>query len=89
MPNTKSAKKRLRQNIVHRNRNRSVKSSIRTHLRKVREALVEGKIEDCEQEFRMATKKLDRAAADNVITSNRAGRIKSRLQRRIKALKQG
>lgn len=89
MPNTKSAKKRLRQNVARRSRNRSIKSTIRTQLRKLREALAEGKIETCEQEFREAAKKLDRAAAHNVIAANRAGRIKSRLQRRIKALKQG
>ena len=88
MPNTKSAKKRLRQNIVHRKRNRAVKAGIRTQLRRVREALAEGNVDTGEQEFRLVAKKLDRAAAHNVIAPNRAGRIKSRLQRQIKAAKQ-
>ena len=89
MPNTKSAKKRLRQNVRQRELNRSVKSSLRTQLRKVRQALDEGKIEKVEDEFRLAAKKLDRAASKNVIHRNRAARIKSRLQRRMKAAKQG
>lgn len=88
MPNSRSAKKRLRQNIVRRQRNRSVKSTIRTQLRKVREALTAGDLEKGEQEYRLAAVQLDRAASDNVIHPNRAGRIKSRLQRHIKLVKQ-
>ena len=89
MPNTKSAEKRLRQNVARRQQNRTVKSSIRTQLRKVREALAAGNVEKSEDEFRLAAKKLDRAAVHNIIHRNRAGRIKSRLQRRITAAKQG
>ena len=77
MPNTKSALKRLRQNTARRNRNRSVKSAIRTQLRQVREALAAGNIEESEEKFRLVAKKLDRAASRNVIDPNRAGRIKS------------
>ena len=89
MPNTKSARKRLRQNVASRQRNRSVKSNIRRQLRKVREALVEGDVEKIEAEFKLAAKTMDRAAAKNIIHPNQAGRIKSRMQRRIKAAKQG
>ena len=41
MPNTASAKKRLRQNVVRRARNSSDRSSIRTQIHKVREAIAE------------------------------------------------
>ena len=87
MPNSTSAKKRLRQNEVRRARNRSVKSSVRTQLRKVRTAIDAGDIESSEKEFRTAVKKLDQAAAKNVIHANRAGRTKSRLAKAIKAIK--
>jgi len=88
MPNSLSAKKRLRQNIVRRARNRTVKSSLRTQLRKVRETLAGGDIEKTEQEFRLVAIGLDRAASKSIIHPNRAGRIKSRLQNRIKVAKQ-
>jgi len=88
MPNTESAKKRLRQSVVRRNRNRSVKSSIKTQIRKVRDAIAEGNVETSETEFRLAVKRLDKAAAANVVHANLAGRVKSRLSAAIKAIKQ-
>jgi small subunit ribosomal protein S20 len=89
MPNTRSAKKRLRQNVKCRVRNRSVKSAVRSQCRKVREAVKAGDLEAAEAEFRLAAKKLDRAGANNIIHRNATARTKSRLSARIKALKQG
>jgi small subunit ribosomal protein S20 len=86
MPNTASAKKRMRQDAVRRLRNRSTKSTIRTQLRKVREAIAAKDIEKSQTEFRSLVKKLDRAAAGNVIHANAAARTKSRLSAAIKAL---
>jgi small subunit ribosomal protein S20 len=88
MPNTKSAEKRLRQNVVRRARNRSIKRAVRSQCRKVREAVVAGDVERAETEFRVAAKRLDRAGAKNIIHPNSAARIKSRLSARIKAVKQ-
>jgi small subunit ribosomal protein S20 len=87
MPNTKSAEKRLRQNIAHRLRNRSIKRAIRTQCRKVREAVEAGNVELAQAEFRLTAKKLDRAGARNIIHRNAAARTKSRLSAKIKALK--
>lgn len=87
MPNTKSAKKRLRQNVVRRMRNRMAKSAMRTQLRKVREAAEAGDVEKAEQEYQLAAKKLDRAGAKNIIHPNKAARTKSRLQKLIKGAK--
>jgi len=87
MPNTQSAKKRLRQNIKRRSQNRSIKSAVRTQCRKVREAIEDGDAEAAEAEFRLAAKKLDRAGARNIIHRSAAARTKSRLSARIKALK--
>jgi small subunit ribosomal protein S20 len=86
MPNTPSAKKRMRQDAVRRARNRSTKSSIRTQLRKIREAIAAKKLDESRQEFGVLVKKLDRAAARKVIHANAAARTKSRLSKAIKAL---
>jgi small subunit ribosomal protein S20 len=87
MPTTRSAKKRLRQNIKRRVENRSKRSALRLHIRRVRTAAEAGEIEKSEAEFRLAAKKLDRAAADRLIHPNAAARTKSRLAARIKAAK--
>ena len=87
MPNTASAKKRMRQDTVRRARNRSTKSSLRTQIRKVREAITAKDHEKCQTEFRVLVKKIDKAAAHKVIHANTAARTKSRLSHAIKALK--
>lgn len=79
MPNTRSAKKRLRQDEKRRMHNRSIKRSVRTQCRKVREAAAAGDIAQAESEIRKAAKLLDRAAAKRVIHPNSAARTKSRL----------
>ena len=87
MPSTNSAKKRLRQNIKRRTSNRSVRSNVRSQVRKVRQAVDAGDVEACESEFRLAVKKLDQAAAGGIIHNNAAARTKSRLSKAIKAAK--
>jgi small subunit ribosomal protein S20 len=88
MPNTPSAKKRLRQNEVQRERNRSIKSSVRSQVKKVHSAIAAGDLTKAEEEFRLAAKRLDRAGAAKVIHPNASSRYKSRLQRMIKKAKQ-
>jgi small subunit ribosomal protein S20 len=87
MPNTASAKKRLRQNIMRRARNRSVRADVRTQVRKVRRAIADSDAEAGEAQFRLAAKKLDKAAAKRIIHPNAAARIKSRLTAALKSLK--
>jgi small subunit ribosomal protein S20 len=89
MPNTKSAKKRLKQSIGRRARNRATKSVLKTLVRKVREAVSAGNLETAGAEYRLLTKKLDQAAAAKVIHANAAARVKSRLSAAMKAAKQG
>lgn len=86
MPNTKSAKKRHRQSLEQRARNRAVKHSVKTQIKKVIGTL-EADGGATEEEFRNAVKKLDQAAAKRVIHPNKAARLKSRLVHRIKAAK--
>lgn len=87
MPNTKSAKKRLRQSDERRARNRAIKSVMRGQIRKVDTALQNSEIETAEAEFRTACSKLDKAGARGTIHPNKAARLKSRLSARIKAAK--
>lgn len=88
MPNTASAKKRLRQNEVNRTRNRAQRSAMRNQIRRVREAVTAGDLEKAETEFRLAAKRLDQAGAKRLIHPNKASRTKSRLQHLIKSAKQ-
>ncbi|TWU11005.1 30S ribosomal protein S20 [Allorhodopirellula heiligendammensis] len=88
MPNTQSAKKRLRQSEVRRLRNRGVRSNMRGAVRRVREAVAAGEHEKAQSEFRLACKKLDQAAARNVIHRNAAARTKSRLAAAVKKVAQ-
>lgn len=85
MPNTKSAAKRLRQNIKRRLRNRSVKRAVKTQCHKVVAAIEQGDAERAWAEFRLAVKKLDQAAAKGVIHRNAAARHKARLASKMKA----
>lgn len=88
MPTSRSAKKRLRQQEHRRLRNRSIRSALRTYIKKVRTAVEENNVAAAETEFRVTAKKLDQAAAKGIIHANTAGRYKSRLQHLIKNAKQ-
>ncbi len=68
-------------------RNRSVKSAVRTQMKKVRSAVEAGEIEKAEAEYKVAAKKLDQAGAKRIFHPNTSARYKSRLQAAIKAAK--
>jgi len=81
MPHTRSAKKRLRQNEKRRVRNRAAKSAIKTQIKKVLAVAKEGNLEQLRQEYNLAAKRLDKAAAKRVVHPNLAARKKSQLAR--------
>jgi small subunit ribosomal protein S20 len=87
MPHSKSAKKRHRQSLERRDRNRAAKHELKTRVRKVVDAVEAGKLDDAQGALRTAAQKLDRAAAHKIIHRNAAARTKSRLAARIKTLK--
>ena len=87
MPNTKSAKKRLRQNEERRSRNRAARTGLRSQLRKVRETVAAGAVDKAQEELRVASRRLDKAGAKNLIHPNKAARLKSRLSKLIKNAK--
>jgi small subunit ribosomal protein S20 len=85
MPNTKSAKKRLRQSLAQRTRNRAAKRDVKSQVTKVVTTIQAGKLDEAQTEFRLAAKKLDQAAAGRKIHRNAAARLKSRLAAKLKA----
>ncbi|MEZ6135697.1 MAG: 30S ribosomal protein S20 [Pirellulaceae bacterium] len=79
MPNTKQAKKRLRQNVVRRDRNRITRTKMRSAIRKFREAVAAKTFDEAKELSLVAAKVLDKAAAKGVIHRNKAARLKSRM----------
>ena len=86
MPRIKSAKKRLRQNVKRRIRNRRVSSAVKTEIKKVSTAVAEADAARAKAELALAYKKLDKAAAKRVIHRNAASRHKSRLAKKVQKL---
>ncbi len=85
---TKSAKKRHRQSLERRDKNRAVRSSLKTQIKKVREAVKAGDLAKADAESRIAAKKLDIAASKGVLHKNSASRTKSRVSQFVKNAKQ-
>ncbi len=86
MANIKSQKKRILTNEKSRLRNKAVKSSLRTHVRRFNEAVAEGDTEKAQELARAATRQLDRAASKGVIHKNQAANRKSAIAARAAAL---
>ncbi|MGA1170050.1 MAG: 30S ribosomal protein S20 [Ilumatobacteraceae bacterium] len=84
MANIKSQKKRIITNAKRTERNKAVKSELRTRVKAVRET--KGTPENAEV-LRLAVKRLDMAAAKRIIHPKQAARRKSRLMRQINATK--
>ncbi len=84
MANTRSAKKRIRQNEKRRLRNRSVRSAVRGSVKNAREAL-DGKAADSATVVREAIRAIDRAVTKGIIHRNTAARRKSALARKLSA----
>jgi len=84
MANIKSQKKRILTNAKRTERNKAVKSELRTRVKAVRET--NGTPENAEA-LRMAVKRLDMAAAKRIIHPKQAARRKSRLMRQLNAAK--
>jgi small subunit ribosomal protein S20 len=84
--NIKSQIKRNRQNEKARMRNKSVKSSLKTVIRKLNEASTAGDTEAAAELLRAASRQLDKAVSKGVIHKNQAANRKSAIAKRINAL---
>ena len=87
MPNIKSAIKRV--SVIEKKtlRNNMIKSGYRTAVRKFEEAVESGDVNNAETLFVEATKKIDMACSKGVIVKNTAARKKSRLAKKLNAVK--
>ena len=88
MANIKSQIKRNKQNEKAHQRNRAVKSELRTHVRKFREAVESGNVEAATSALQVASRKLDKAVSKGVIHKNQAANRKSAIAKRYAELGQ-
>ena len=86
MANIKSQLKRIKTNEKARQRNKSVKTSLKTAVRRFREAADAGDREKATQLLTDASRKLDKAAGKGVIHANQAANRKSAMARRANSL---
>ena len=85
MANIKSQIKRITTNEKARLRNKAVKSSLKTAIRKAREAAAAGENEKATALAREAAKALDKAASKGVIHKNQAANKKSAITKLVNA----
>ncbi len=83
MASHKSALKAHRQSLNHRSRNRIVKGSVRTAIKRTRSQIEDGELDAARESIDVAMSRLDRAAKKGVIHPNNAARRKSRLMRQL------
>lgn len=86
MANIKSQMKRIKTNEKARQRNKAVRSEVRSYVRVVRENIAAGNKEEAQQAYAVAARKLDKAVSKGVLHKNNAANRKSRLATQINAL---
>ncbi|MDR1693679.1 MAG: 30S ribosomal protein S20 [Lactobacillaceae bacterium] len=86
MANHKSAKKRILSNKKKAIVNGARRNSVRTYVKKVEAAILEGNKDAAAEALKVAESKLAKAAGKGVFNKNMASRKTSRLAQRIKAL---
>ena len=86
MAHTKSAKKRLRQNIKGRARNRAGTSTLRSQVKKLRTLIKGGNRDEAHKTLTETAKVIDQAAAKGFIKRGTAARYKSRLARSVNSM---
>ena len=86
MANSAQARKRARQAEVTSHRNASLRSTLRTAVKKVRKAIAAGDKGAAQKEYQSSQAVIDRITDKKIIHKNSASRTKSRLAHAIKAL---
>lgn len=84
MPNIKSAKKRVKVIATKTAQNKSIKSALRTAIKKAYNA-IDTNADNKAEAVRLAVKKIDQAAAKGILHKNTAARSKSNLVKRLNA----
>ncbi len=86
MANIKSQIKRNKQNLVAHERNKSVKSALKTAIRSFREAAESGDADKAKALAAAASRKLDKAASKGIIHKNQAANRKSAIAKKAASL---
>ena len=86
MANIKSQIKRIKTNEKARQRNQAIKSSLKTAIRKTREAVEAGDNAKAQELARAASRQLDKAVSKGVIHKNQAANKKSALSKKVNDL---
>ncbi len=89
MANTKSAEKAARQAEKHRAHNVTLRSRMRSAIRRVNAAVAKGDRTEAQASYRAAVPLIDTLVNKRIIHRNQADRHKSRLSARVKALSTG
>lgn len=89
MAHSLSAKKRIRQNEKRRQINRTRKTTLKGKVRKVTDAFVHNQPAEAEKGMYEAVRALDREASRSTLHPNAAARRKSRMAKRLAAMKRG
>lgn len=86
MANIKSQIKRIKQNNAAHERNKSVKSALKTSIRRFRDAAEAGNADEAKELAKVANRKLDKAASAGVIHKNQAANKKSAIAKKAASL---
>ena len=86
MANSPQAKKRARQAEKRRTHNSSLRSLVRTNIKKINAAIDSGSAEDAKAAYDNAIPVIDRMADKGIIHKNKAARQKSRLNKMLRAM---
>ena len=86
MANIKSQLKRIKTNQKRTERNKAVKSELRTWVRKFRQAAASGDKDAANDALKTASRKLDKAVSKGVIHKNQAANRKSAMAKKAAAL---
>ncbi len=86
MANSPQARKRARQNTTRRTQNHSMRSMMRTYIKRVYAAIESNNKDEAVSAFQSAVSIIDRNAKRGFQHKNKAARLKSRMNARIKAM---
>ncbi len=87
MAHSLQAKKRVRQNIKRKAINRARKSQVKTQIKHLEATIASGDAAAASEQFRLLTKKLDKTAATSTMHKKTVARKKSRLAKKLNAIK--
>ena len=87
MANIKSQKKRILTAEKARQRNKAVRSELKTAIKAVRTAVEAGQLEDAQVAVNKASRLLDKAASKGIVHKNQAAQRKSGVQKLVNTLK--